>query len=94
MVEKKKVELTEKENIEMVRIICGELDNLIPENTPHSIASGIVYFVSVVCNLNINKKTINNISEISEVTINKCYKKLSKLQSQLIPKSILEKYNN
>jgi len=25
----------EKENIELVRIICGELDNLIPENKPH-----------------------------------------------------------
>ena len=68
--------------------------NAIPENTPNSIASGIVYFVCQICNLNISKQDVHNISEISEVTINKCYKKLSKLQSQLIPKSILEKYNN
>ena len=30
----------------------------------------------MICNLNISKTTINNISKISEVTINKCYKKL------------------
>ena len=67
--------------------------NLIPENTPHSIATGIIYFVSQVCNLNITKKTINNISEISEVTINKCFKKLEAIQDELIPKVILGKYS-
>ena len=67
-------------------------NNLIPENTPHSIASGIIYFVSYVCNLNISKREINNISKISEVTINKCFKKLELLQSELIPHVILEKY--
>lgn len=67
-------------------------NNLIPENTPHSIAGGIVYFVSQLCNINISKKAVSNISEISEVTINKCYKKLSSMTEQLIPKAILEKY--
>ena len=67
---------------------------LIPENTPHSIAAGIVYYVSVSCNLNICKKNINIISEISEVTINKCYKKLESLDFELIPKKILLKYNS
>ena len=42
-----------------------EKQNLIPENTPHSIASGIIYFVSYICNLNISKREINNISKIS-----------------------------
>ena len=67
--------------------------NLIPENTPHSIAGGIIYFVSQVCNLNIPKSTINNISKISEVTINKCYKKLEKHKTELIPAKILMKYS-
>ena len=66
--------------------------NLIPENTPHSIAGGIIYFVSQICNLNIPKSTINNISKISEVTINKCYKKLEQHKSELIPAVILKKY--
>ena len=56
------------------------------------VIAAIIYFVSQVCNLNISKKTINNISEISEVTINKCYKKLEQLNITLIPKKIIEKY--
>jgi transcription initiation factor TFIIIB Brf1 subunit/transcription initiation factor TFIIB len=69
-----------------------EKNNIIPENTPHSVAAGIVYFVSQTCNLNISKKNVNNVSKISEVTINKCYKKLDKLKSELIPGVIIKKY--
>ena len=66
---------------------------LIPENTPHSIAAGIVYYVAQLCNLNICKKKVNAVSEISEVTINKCYKKLEELNMDLIPKKIIIKYS-
>lgn len=69
-----------------------EKTKLIPENTPHSISAGIVYFVCQKCNLNISKKTINTISKISEVTINKCFKKLEIVEDKLIPKIILKKY--
>jgi transcription initiation factor TFIIB len=69
-----------------------EKNDLMPENTPHSIAAGIVYFISQLCKLNICKKDVKNISEISEVTINKCYKKLEKLTEQLVPAIILKKY--
>jgi transcription initiation factor TFIIB len=70
-----------------------EKGNLIPENTPHSIAAGIVYFVSQSCNINISKRSVHSVSEISEVTINKCYKKLESMKDILIPKIILDKYN-
>ena len=70
-----------------------EKKNIIPENTPHSIAAGIIYFISQMCKLNITKKDVNKVSEISEVTINKCYKKLEGFKDELIPKAILEKYN-
>ena len=69
-----------------------EKKDLIPENTPHSIAAGIVYYVAQLCNLNICKKKVNIVSEISEVTINKCFKKLEQLNIELLPKKILEKY--
>jgi transcription initiation factor TFIIB len=69
-----------------------EQNNIIPENTPHSVAAGIVYFVAQTCNLNISKKNVNNVSEISEVTINKCYKKLDKIKEDLIPRTIFKKY--
>ena len=70
-----------------------EQNNLIPENTPHSIAGGIIYFVSQICNLNISKAMINNISKISEVTINKCYKKLELYKQDLVPNVIFKKYS-
>ena len=73
--------------------VCIEKKNLVPENTPHSIAAGIIYFITQTFNLNISKKDIHLISEISEVTINKCYKKLDGMKYDLVPKKILDKYN-
>ncbi len=70
-----------------------EKSNIMPENTPHSIAAGIVYFISQFCKLNITKRDVKLISEISEVTINKCYKKLEKIQNELIPDVIIKKYS-
>jgi len=68
--------------------------NLMPENTPHSIAAGVVYFISQNCKLNVTKKDVKIISEISEVTINKCFKKLEKIKNDLMPQAILNKYSN
>ena len=61
--------------------------NLIPENTPYSIAAGIIYFISQEFKLNITKKDIQFISDTSEVTINKCYRKIDTLKKELIPSS-------
>jgi hypothetical protein len=35
---------------------------------------------------------VNRVSDMSEVTINKCYKKLYDMREKLIPKMILSKY--
>jgi len=69
-----------------------EKGNIMPENTPHSIAAGIVYFISQMCKLNVSKKDVKTVSEISEVTINKCFKKLELMKEELIPAVILKKY--
>jgi len=71
-----------------------EKKNLMPENTPHAIAAGIVYFISQLCKLNVTKKEVRIISETSEVTINKCYKKLEKMTDMLVPSVILAKYSS
>lgn len=84
-------ELT-KVSIFIAKIV--ESQKYIPENTPNSIAAGIIYYISVYCNLNITKKQIHHISTISEVTINKCYKKLETYHNKLLPKSIIQKYNH
>jgi transcription initiation factor TFIIB len=67
--------------------------NIMPENTPHSIAAGVVYFISQYCKLNITKRDVKIVSEISEVTINKCYKKLEKFKDELLPPIIMKKYS-
>ena len=61
-------------NAELTQVcmfIAARIDKrqLIPENTPHSIAAGIVYFIAQTCGLNISKRDVNRVSEISEVTI-------------------------
>lgn len=70
-----------------------EKNELIPENTPHSIAAGIIYLIIQIFELNITKKDVNNVSGISEVTINKCYKKLDEMKRNLIPDILCKKYN-
>ena len=69
-----------------------EKQNIMPENTPPSIATGVVYFVAQICKLNLSKRDIKNVSDISEVTINKCFKKLEKIKEELVPIIILKKY--
>jgi transcription initiation factor TFIIB len=69
-----------------------EKQNLMPANTPTAVCVGIIYFVSQVCGLNKTKKEIHQISYISEVTINKCFKILEQHKSVLVPKQIQEKY--
>lgn len=70
-----------------------EENSIINDNTPHSIAAGIVFFMSQQCNLNITKQDIKLVCGVSEVTINKCYKKLETLKTVLIPSCILDKYS-
>jgi len=62
------------------------------DNTPHAVAAGIVFFVAQVCRFPLTKTTVKTICGVSEVTINKCYKKMTKMTAQLVPKCILEKY--
>jgi transcription initiation factor TFIIB len=66
-------------------------DNLIPDNTPNSIAAGIVYFMCQLCELNRSKAEIKTICGVSEVTINKCFKKLDAMKEQLVPSRFLAK---
>jgi transcription initiation factor TFIIB len=68
-----------------------EKNNIITDNIPHAIAAGVVFFVSQIYGLNANKVDIKNISGVSEVTINKCFKKLDSMREILIPKCILDK---
>lgn len=69
-----------------------EENDIICDNTPHSIAAGIIYFINVHGHLNLSKTQIKHICGVSEVTIGKCFKKLEAIKDQLLPKCIMEKY--
>lgn len=69
-----------------------EKNNIITDNIPHAIAAGIVYFVAQNCHLNVTKQEIKTVCGVSEVTINKCFKKLEALRETLLPSAILNKY--
>ena len=70
-----------------------EEQNLITDNIPHAIAAGILYFIIFNCNINNSKQEIRQISGVSEVTINKCFKKLDSYKQTLLPQIIIDKYN-
>jgi transcription initiation factor TFIIB len=72
-----------------------EQQKWIEDNTPPSIAAGIVYFVAHQCNQSfVTKAAVKNVCQVSEVTVTKCYKKLDAHKEELIPQTMLEKYND
>jgi transcription initiation factor TFIIB len=68
----------DENSIIIIRKICEiSLDNnIITENTPPSVASGCIFYFIKKNNIDISKKQISQVCKISEVTINKCSKKL------------------
>lgn len=63
-----------KEIIDICNISIA--NNLISENTPPSIAAGCIFYFIKLMEMDISKKDISEVCKISEVTINKCTKKL------------------
>tara|TARA_Y100000816_G_scaffold291980_1_gene285258 strand:- start:25 stop:1107 length:1083 start_codon:yes stop_codon:yes gene_type:complete len=84
-----------RELTQLCHFMCIKVEKhkLMPENTPHSIAAGIIYFIAQLCNLSITKKDVKCVSEISEVTIGKCHKKIEKHKDILVPSKVVEKYS-
>ena len=68
--------------------------SIVSENAPPSIAAGCIYLISVHYKMNISKKDIAKACEISEVTINKCYKKLLKYKDYILPKTEEDVHNS
>ena len=66
--------------IHKIALIC-EKEKIISDNTPPSMASGCIYLYCKIKDNKITKKDISDICKISEVTINKCFKKLESNKS-------------
>lgn len=72
-----KLEIDEVD-VDFIQKICKQAidQNIISENTPPSIAAGCIFYYIKNKEKTISKKDISEICKISEVTINKCTKKL------------------
>lgn len=64
-----------QKHIKILSKLCEEL-NLVNDNTPPAMAAGCIYLYIRIIKIDIDKKQISEICKISEVTINKCSKKL------------------
>jgi transcription initiation factor TFIIB len=80
----------------LAKFIAGivENDSIMSNNTPQSSATGILYFISETCGLGITKKDIKQVCGVSEVTVNKCYRKLFSIKEKILPKCIIQKYTS
>ena len=89
----------DKKTQQLVKILVLKLMQLpdISENTPPAITAGTILLVANLYNFKINKKDISLITDISEVTIIKCYKKImkwkEKMQDELFSKKIIKYFN-
>jgi transcription initiation factor TFIIB len=71
-----------------------ESENSVGEKAPHSLASGIIYFICKLAGLCISKKQISEITGISQVTVGKCCKRVEELDvERLVPEVMRKKYN-
>jgi len=90
-----KLELSQDQQL-LAKFIAFQVEKkeLIPDNRPQAIAAGILYFVSQYCQLPYTKMDIKIKlgDEASEVTINKCFKKLNDCKKDLLPSWVIQKY--
>lgn len=63
------------------------------ENTPQSLAAGIVFFVVRMNELSITKSDVRAVCNVSEVTLTKCAKKVHAIRDKVVPKMLLTKKN-
>ena len=82
-----------KNHTMLCKFIASKVEkaNSIPDNTPHSIAAGIIYFVCQTFNMSQTKGDIASVCKVSEVTISKCYRKLETIKHDLIPPCLIAK---
>ena len=66
-------------HIKKISNICEKL-SLTNDNTPPAMAGGSIYLFIKHTKLDISKKQISEICKISEVTINKCFKKIENIK--------------
>jgi transcription initiation factor TFIIB len=59
--------------------------SIVSQNSPPSVSSGCIYLCSQEYKYGLTKKQISKACEISEVTVNKCFKVLNKYKTFILP---------
>jgi transcription initiation factor TFIIB len=82
-----------EEDTRIIKTVAEVSDDLhlTYDNTPPAMATGCIYLVSKLKEINLSKKDISEKCNISEVTINKCYKKLE--GNEKLTEILQSKYN-
>ena len=82
-----------EEDTQIIKTVAEVSDDLhlTYDNTPPAMATGCIYLVSKLKEINLSKKDISERCNISEVTINKCYKKLE--ENKKLTELLQSKYN-
>ena len=66
-------------NIEKIALIISkraERLGIVKDNTPPSIAAGVIYLIIIIFKLDITKVVLKEKLSVSDVTVSKCYKRL------------------
>lgn len=68
----------DKKYIDLAKDVCNNIHKLdiASNHEPPSVAAGCILLVANTCNINISKKQISTIFDISDVTISKTYRKI------------------
>lgn len=67
-----------------------ERQKLLPDdNTPQSLAAGIIFFVARMHAMPLTNKDIRRVCNVSEVTINKCAAKVETIRAKIVPSAML-----
>ena len=83
---------TEQKEICKHVIKMAEEMSVVSENTPPSVAAGTIYLCNMVCKWGICKQLLSESCDISQVTINKCYKKMVGYKVELLPEAVVKKF--
>ena len=82
-----------------IRQVCVDVAHkvdefcIISENTPPSIAAGIIFMVCSECKIPLEKKCLTTECNVSMVTVSKCYKKIQKYKKHLFDAEVVARYN-
>ena len=71
----------------------AEDNSLVSENTPPSVVAGSIYLCNIVYAWNISKKDLATACDISQVTVSKCYKKLSGYETFIFTNPLFDGIN-